>query len=337
MKKIFYLSLLIFLILFLIYLTKDHEEISNTIYLEDNIHIEFPSFSNRKINNYLNNLLSQKLSNFKTSNKETFFMDYDYTTSPTNTIALKLYNYALKDNIVKENITSYDINLQDSRITPTQTMSTSYEYDVYLGQEFDPDKPMIALTFDDGPNYNTNKIIDILNNFKVKATFFVLGQNIEGHEEILTKMANNNLEIGNHTYSHKLLTKMSPEKIQEEVNKTNDLITNITSKQPTLLRTSYGSFTKKIRSSVDMPIIIWNIDTLDWKYHSSERIANSILSKVKDGDIILMHDIYNATANALEIAIPKLLEQGYQLVTVSELFYYKNISLEKGQVYSNAK
>lgn len=337
MKKIFYLSLLIFLILFLIYLTKDHEEISNTIYLEDNIHIEFPSFSNRKINNYLNNLLSQKLSNFKTSNKETFFMDYDYTTSPTNTIALKLYNYALKDNIVKENITSYDINLQDSHITPTQTMSTSYEYDVYLGQEFDPDKPMIALTFDDGPNYNTNKIIDILNNFKVKATFFVLGQNIEGHEEILTKMANNNLEIGNHTYSHKLLTKMSPEKIQEEVNKTNDLITNITSKQPTLLRTSYGSFTKKIRSSVDMPIIIWNIDTLDWKYHSSERIANSILSKVKDGDIILMHDIYNATANALEIAIPKLLEQGYQLVTVSELFYYKNISLEKGQVYSNAK
>ena len=86
-----------------------------------------------------------------------------------------------------------------------------------------------------------------------------------------------------------------------------------------------------------MPIIIWNIDTLDWKYHNSKRIYNRVINKVKDGDIILMHDIYSATSNSLNIIIPKLQSEGYRFVTVSELFYYKNISLEKGKVYGMAK
>ena len=87
---------------------------------------------------------------------------------------------------------------------------------------------------------------------------------------------------------------------------------------------------------IDRPIIIWDIDTLDWKYHNSKRISNNILKKVKDGDIVLMHDIYSATANSLEITIPKLLDEGYSLVTVSELFYYKDIELSQGKVYGNA-
>ena len=86
---------------------------------------------------------------------------------------------------------------------------------------------------------------------------------------------------------------------------------------------------------MDRPLIIWNIDTLDWKYHNSKRIADRVLNKVSDGDIVLMHDIYRATANSLEIIIPNLLNDGYQLVTVSELFYYKGLSLENDKVYSN--
>ena len=86
-----------------------------------------------------------------------------------------------------------------------------------------------------------------------------------------------------------------------------------------------------------MPIIIWNIDTLDWKYHSSDRIVNSILSKLKEGDIILMHDLYTSSINAIDKLIPKLLEKGYMPVTVSELFYYYNIELKEGKVYSYAR
>lgn len=85
-----------------------------------------------------------------------------------------------------------------------------------------------------------------------------------------------------------------------------------------------------------MPIIIWNIDTLDWKYHSATRIANKILNNISDGDIILMHDIYTSTANAIEIVVPKLIDKGYKIVSVSELFYIKNIELKKGYVYGKA-
>ena len=150
-------------------------------------------------------------------------------------------------------------------------------------------------------------------------------------------MFNSNMEIGNHTYNHLLLTKYSKDKIEEEINKTNNLIFDITNSYPTLLRTSYGSVNRKIKEVSNMPIIIWNIDTLDWKYKSSDRIAYKILNKVKDGDIVLMHDIYKATLNSLEIIIPELLERGFQIVSVSELFYYKEINLEKGKVYGFAK
>ena len=92
-----------------------------------------------------------------------------------------------------------------------------------------------------------------------------------------------------------------------------------------------------IKRIVDTPIIIWDIDTLDWKYHNSRRISSRVINKVKDGDIVLMHDIYSATANALEIIIPSLKSNGYTFVTVSDLFYYKNIPLEKGKVYGFAR
>ena len=111
----------------------------------------------------------------------------------------------------------------------------------------------------------------------------------------------------------------------------------IISKYPSLTRPSYGSTSSTIRSVIETPIIIWDIDTLDWKYHNSKRIYNKVIDKVRDGDIILMHDIYSATSNSLEMIIPKLLDEGYQLVTVSELFYYKNIELKPKNVYGLAR
>ena len=196
---------------------------------------------------------------------------------------------------------------------------------------------LIALTFDDGPNYNTNKVLDILEENNVPATFFVLGNRIKGNENILKRMVSSKMEIGNHTFNHLLLTKYKEDKVKSEINNTSNLIFEVTGKYPTLFRPSYGSCNKMIRSVVDTPIIIWDIDTLDWKYHNSRRISSRVINKVKDGDIVLMHDIYSATANALEIIIPSLKSKGYTFVTVSDLFYYKNIPLEKGKVYGFAR
>ena len=148
-------------------------------------------------------------------------------------------------------------------------------------------------------------------------------------------MSDLGMEIGNHTYSHRLLTKLEDGEIKREIKSVDDLVFDITNKYPSLIRTSYGSINNRIKRIVDRPLIIWNIDTLDWKYHNSKRIAGRVLNKVGDGDIVLMHDIYRATCNSLEIIIPKLLDEGYQLVTVSELFYYKGLKLENKKVYSS--
>ena len=195
---------------------------------------------------------------------------------------------------------------------------------------------MIALTFDDGPNHNTSRVLDILEKYNAKATFFILGTNIKGNEGIIKRMKELNMEIGNHMYSHKLLTKLKDNELVSEIKNVDNMIFDIIKEYPTLLRPSYGTVNKRLKSLVDKPIVIWNIDTLDWKNHNSKYISNKVINKAKDGSIVLMHDIYRATANSLEIIIPKLLSDGYKFVTVSELLHYKGIEIKKGNVYSNA-
>ena len=145
------------------------------------------------------------------------------------------------------------------------------------------------------------------------------------------------MEIGNHTFNHLLLTKYKENVIKDEIDKTSSVIFEVTGRYPKLLRPSYGVYNNIVKKIGNMPIIIWDIDTLDWKYNNSKKIASRIINKVKDGDIILMHDIYSATANSLNIIIPELQNRGYTFVTIPELFYYKEITLEKGMVYGYAR
>lgn len=337
LKKLFILSLGIFIVLFAIYMFKDKDIVTIREYQEDNIDIVYPFFKNNKINEYINDYLTDNINDFKGNKNTTFYMDYDYFEDGNN-INLTFYKYVTRDNVIKETKDMYLINLKDITVSKNMTtVASNYIYDNYYQMFIDKSKPMIALTFDDGPNYNTSKIIDLLNKYNVKATFFLLGKNVYDNQDIVKKMDYYGMEIGNHTYSHKLLVNLSKEQIEGEFSKTDDLIFSIIGKYPTLTRPSYGSTSSKIRSSVDTPIIIWDIDTMDWKYHNSNRIYNKVIDQVSDGDIILMHDIYSATYNSLELIIPELLEKGYQLVTVSELFYYKGITLEDGKVYGLAK
>ena len=333
-KNIFLILTATLLILVLTYFYDKRELIINKEYINDNVFIEYPYFNNQLIDGYINGYLNSKLEEYKGAD---IFIDYDYYLED-NIVNLALYVYSESDNMIGGSVKRIGIDLNDFSIIDSNIdCDVDYEYYAYSNEVIDIDRPMVALTFDDGPNHNTNKVLDILDKYDVKATFFVLVTNIDVNENIIKKMYELGMEIGNHTYSHKLLNRSSESDIEEEINKTDNLIFNIIGTKPTLLRPSYGTVNKKIKNIADKPIIIWDIDTLDWKYHNSTRISNNILKKVKDGDIILMHDIYSATANSLEIVIPKLLERGYQLVTVTELFYYKEIALESGKAYGYAR
>ncbi|WP_324822963.1 polysaccharide deacetylase family protein [Sinanaerobacter sp. ZZT-01] len=203
-------------------------------------------------------------------------------------------------------------------------------------QEIDPDKPMIALTFDDGPSTcYTSRILDVLEENNVNATFFVLGTEAEENQDLLARMIENGNEIGNHTLNHQDLTSLTDEEISYQINTTQQIIQNATGTTSQIMRAPYGYIDEDTSQQIDMPVILWSLDTLDWENRDAEIICDTILKNVKDGDIVLMHDIYESTADAAEYVIPELIKRGYQLVTVSELSEYKGISLEDGTTYNN--
>ena len=183
----------------------------------------------------------------------------------------------------------------------------------------DPSLPVIALTFDDGPSKYTNKILQLLKENDACATFFVVGNKVQGYSNTINTMLKNGNEVGNHSYSHKWLSRLSSNSIKDEINLTQNVIKSVSGYTPKLLRPTYGEVNKKLRNSTDLKIILWDVDTKDWKLKSSEVIAKRALNSIEDGDIVLMHDIYERTYNALKLIIPTLKEKGYQFVTVSEL------------------
>ena len=204
----------------------------------------------------------------------------------------------------------------------------------------DRKKPVIAFSFDDGPGtQSTTRILDVLEKNNSRATFFTVGCMVkEGQaSDNLIRERNMGCELANHTYNHYNLTKLSIEDIKAQVNKTNEAVKRVTGVTPELVRPPYGSNNKTVLETIGAPAILWNIDTLDWKTHDPEKIYDEVVGKVKDGDIVLMHDIHDDTAEAVEKIIPELMDRGYQIVTVSELALYKGKTLEDGKIYYNLR
>ncbi len=184
----------------------------------------------------------------------------------------------------------------------------------------------IALTFDDGPHPRiTRQVLEILDEYGIKATFFVIGQNVKNYPETMKLLAESGCEIGNHTFSHKSLKNMNSDQIKKEIEDCQKILSDNFSVESTLLRPPQGMFSdalKEISAELDYDIILWSIDTLDWAHTPYSDISKKVLSNVKNGDIILMHDYIsgdNQNCKALRLIIPELLEQGYEFVTVSEL------------------
>ena len=202
----------------------------------------------------------------------------------------------------------------------------------------DPAKPMIALTFDDGPSKHTSRLLDIFATHGGKGTFFVVGNVLDGRAETLQRMAGDGHEIAGHSWNHRQLTKLSAEELTDQIMTTRAKIYEITGVDTTLIRPPYGSYnndTKSVCANLGIIMVNWSVDTLDWKYKDSNRIYNTIMNEVKDGSIILCHDLHATTVDAMERVIPDLIAQGYQLVTVSELLANSSKEIVAGGVYNN--
>lgn len=225
----------------------------------------------------------------------------------------------------------------EAETTATETVTTSQpdptapyiDYDA----DIDPEKPMLCLTFDDGPSDQTEQILNCLEEYDSHATFFVVGSNItEYNGKTLKRAAELGCEIGNHTYNHANLVKAGIDLMDSEIQKTDDLVYQHTGRYTYWLRPPYGAFNDEVRSNVEKPLAFWSIDTLDWSTKDSKSTISSILSEVKDGDVILMHDLYEETTEATLDVIPELVERGYQLVTMSELAYYRDFDVSDGML-----
>lgn len=212
------------------------------------------------------------------------------------------------------------------------------EYELLFSNVVDKNKKMVAITLDDGPHAtNTQKILDILDAHNAKATFFMLGQNVVNNEEVVKNVYKRGNEIGIHTWDHKQLTKLSQDEIVSQVERTSDAIYKIIGKRPKLVRPPYGAINDTVKNSINYSLILWNIDSLDWKSRDEKQIVPLVMNSVQDGDIILLHDIHSTTVPAVEKIVSQLEEQGYQMVTVSQLLEAKGYDMSKTKVFYSGR
>ncbi len=210
------------------------------------------------------------------------------------------------------------------------------EYQNENGYNYQSNKKTIALTFDDGPHpSNTEKILKSLEENKARATFFMLGYNMEKYSEIVKKIFLTGNEGATHGYSHKNFYRMSLEEINEEITKTSDIYFNLTGQKFNLVRPPYGNVNEEILNSIPYAFVLWDIDTNDWRYKDSDLLVKHVLENVKDGDIILFHDTYLTSALTIEKLLPELYIKGFQVVNVSALAKLKNLPIEANKVYTN--
>jgi peptidoglycan/xylan/chitin deacetylase (PgdA/CDA1 family) len=210
---------------------------------------------------------------------------------------------------------------EDSASTPSPTPSpakpTTYA-------QVRVDQPYIAMTFDDGPSAeNTPRLLEILKQRNIKATFFLIGQNVAANPDIVRRILAEGHEVGNHSWTHPQLSKLSDDRVTAEITKTQDAIKDASGYSPTLLRPPYGAITPRqrewIANQFGLNIILWSVDPFDWKRPGASVITQRILSQVRPGAIILSHDIHKQTVDAMPATLDALIAKGYKFVTVSQL------------------
>ena len=249
---------------------------------------------------------------------------------------IELYNKQYKSTIEYNTLLEYNAS---NKISAQNYQISQEEYDNMFKSNVDKNKKMVAITFDDGPHAtNTLKILDILDRYDAKATFFMLGSNVINYQDVVKSVYERGNEIGIHTWNHNDLTKLSSDKILSEIYSTSTAIFNITGQRPKLVRPPYGAVNSVVKSTLcDYTLILWNIDSLDWKSRDENKIVPLVMNDVQDGDIILLHDIHATTVPAVEKIVKALDESGYQMVTVSELLDAKGYDTTSTKLFYSAR
>lgn len=201
-----------------------------------------------------------------------------------------------------------------------------------------PRPKAVALTFDDGPStVNTPKILDLLEKYNAHATFFVLGNRAAAGADVLKREIALGCEIGSHSWDHTNLSSLKMSGVNEQNSKTIKLVKKLTGYDVKIMRPPYGAISDVMRKKLKMPMILWSLDTLDWKSKDADKVFKQVKKNVSDGDIILVHDIHPSTAESMKKIIPWLQENGYDILTVSELMERKGKQFKSGIAYGSAR
>ncbi len=182
------------------------------------------------------------------------------------------------------------------------------------------DRKMVALTFDDGPHpVYTERLLDGLKKRNVKATFFLIGKSADKYPELVKRMAEEGHLIGNHTMDHVRLNHKTYEEAIEQIRQSNQIISQITGQTPQYIRPPFGEWSKELQEEVDMTAVLWDVDPVDWKVKNTEIVVKRILKNARDGDIILLHDVYGTSVDAALEIVDQMQAEGYEFVTVDEI------------------
>jgi peptidoglycan/xylan/chitin deacetylase (PgdA/CDA1 family) len=197
-----------------------------------------------------------------------------------------------------------------------------------------PQGGYVALTFDDGPwPGTTDTLLEGLARRGVKATFFLVGNQIESQTDTVRRMADAGHQIGIHAWDHVQLEGLTQEETRDQLDRCRAVLTDLLGPVDCMIRPPYGFVDDNLKAWADAPIICWDVDTLDWQDKDPNRILQTILTETRDGSVILMHDIFPTSVEAALRAVDALMERGFRLVTLEELFFLRGITPEKGQVY----
>ena len=238
---------------------------------------------------------------------------------------------------ITDNAEIKNIEIVNNELMEATKISLNLDDDYHKEHTILENAKLVAFTFDDGPSKYTLDIVDILEKYNASATFFEVGYNIKAHPEVTKEVSERGFEIANHTTDHSKLTKLTESKYLSKINDNNTIFKEITGKDMPYLRPPYGSYNDKIKAKAGVPIVTWSLDTRDWESRNKDKIIDMVMSNIKEGDIILFHDLYESTKDAVKELMPLLKEEGYQVVSVTELFASKGIILEVGTSYRYAR
>ena len=307
-----------------------------TYYVDNFVNITFHienTLSNIKNKNILIDLRNNSISYI------TALYDKDYLENEIKKIVYDKYPTEIYNKIINENINNYTYIIGDNTIE-VYFNSISWDeinYIPYIIINLNEStiytnsnniNKFIAFTYDDGPSEYTADLLNTLEKNNSSATFFIIGNNIKGRENIIKKIYKSKSEVGSHGYSHINFTNLDKEELNTEINSTNILFNSITNGKISLLRPPYGEYNDNV-TSLNYNIILWNIDSKDWLLKDSEKIYNNVLKNACDGCIVLMHDIYPETIEATKKLIPELKSLGYSIVSVSKLMKEKKYKSDK--------